>query len=56
MILKHIIVLSADLFSICVYGLIMSQNMVRAHMCQPYYNNRYTNNENDPSLTILTNA
>nr|YP_010252241.1 NADH-plastoquinone oxidoreductase subunit 4L [Strobilanthes crispa]QTX94939.1 NADH-plastoquinone oxidoreductase subunit 4L [Strobilanthes crispa] len=33
MILEHILVLSAFLFSIGVYGLITSRNMVRALMC-----------------------
>nr|QJS33904.1 NADH-palstoquinone oxidoreductase subunit 4L [Scutellaria orthocalyx] len=33
MILEHILVLSAYLFSIGIYGLITSRNMVRALMC-----------------------
>ena len=33
MMLEHVLVLSAFLFSIGIYGLIMSQNMVRALMC-----------------------
>nr|YP_010743103.1 NADH dehydrogenase subunit 4L [Crateva religiosa]WES81963.1 NADH dehydrogenase subunit 4L [Crateva religiosa] len=33
MILEHVLVLSAYLFSIGLYGLIMSRNMVRALMC-----------------------
>ncbi|KAL5779743.1 hypothetical protein ACOSQ2_010480 [Xanthoceras sorbifolium] len=31
--LEHVLVLSAYLFSICIYGLITSQNIVRALMC-----------------------
>ncbi|KAL8064613.1 hypothetical protein ABFX02_01G101700 [Erythranthe guttata] len=33
MMLEHILVLSAYLFSIGIYGLITSRNMVRASMC-----------------------
>lgn len=33
MILEHVLVLSAYLFSIGIYGLITSRNMVRALMC-----------------------
>ncbi|CAN6446855.1 unnamed protein product [Victoria cruziana] len=33
MMLEHVLVLSAYLFSIGIYGLITSQNMVRALMC-----------------------
>ena len=33
MMLEHVLVLSAYLFSIGIYGLIMSRNMVRALMC-----------------------
>ncbi|KAL7108852.1 hypothetical protein ACP275_06G139500, partial [Erythranthe tilingii] len=33
MMLEHILVLSAYLFSIGIYGLITSRNMVRALMC-----------------------
>nr|YP_010523234.1 NADH dehydrogenase ND4L subunit [Isodon megathyrsus]QVL26753.1 NADH dehydrogenase subunit 4L [Siphocranion flavidum]UXP80845.1 NADH dehydrogenase ND4L subunit [Isodon megathyrsus] len=33
MILEHILVLSAYLFSVGIYGLITSRNMVRALMC-----------------------
>ena len=33
MMLEHVLVLSAYLFSISIYGLIMSRNMVRALMC-----------------------
>ena len=33
MMLEHVLVLSAYLFSIGIYGFIMSRNMVRALMC-----------------------
>lgn len=33
MMLEHVLVLSAYLFSIGIYGLITSRNMVRALMC-----------------------